>query len=115
MKTWNEKDTEYLKKHFANTSNEELAKRLKRSVSSISGKAFGWYLHKSKQHNIKVLKANSRKQSFAWSENEIEKLKYHVLNGKTYKEIGIILGRKMLSCQKKARALNLRKYMKGGF
>ena len=106
---WTEKDLDDLKRLYAKASNEEIAKKLKRSKSSVDKKAHELALRKDPAYRSTIAAANNARRRNSWRNDEISQLK-KLYSKHTYAELAKILGRNAQSIQSKATRLGLWKY-----
>ncbi len=110
---WSEADIALLKKLYPNTVNKEIARNLKKSVSSVEKKGSQLGLTKTREFRKEINKKNasSSNRCKIWTDDEIKFLKdnYKELSGK---EIAIKLDRSYASIIYKAQQMGLKKNKK---
>lgn len=97
---WNEEKIEYLREHYADTINDELAIKLSVTVDDIRRKA----------KSLKLKKSDKGKKITSWSKEDVQTLKDNY-DDKTVKELVVILNNKFTEIQirNKVIKLNLKK------
>lgn len=106
---WSENDLDLLKRLYPTQSNAEIAKKLKRTKSSVDKKAHELALRKEKGYRSTIAAQNNALRKNSWRADEVAKLK-KLFNKHTYAELASIFGRNAQSVQSKATRLGLWKY-----
>ena len=112
MTKWQKKEIDYLKKFYSKLSSDEIAKKLNRSIDEIYLTAWRHNLKKSKVYNSKMYSANAKMKKNTWTDQQIELLTNNFIK-LSFKDLSLLIGKSWQCCQKKAKKLNLNKYMKG--
>lgn len=110
---WSENDLDLLKRLYPTQSNAEIAKKLKRTKSSVDKKAHELSLRKEKGYRSTIAAQNNARRKNSWRADEVAKLK-KLFNRHTYAELASIFGRNAQSVQSKATRLGLWKYKTDG-
>ena len=106
---WSDEDLSSLKKLYPTLANAEIAKKLKRTKSSVDKKAHELSLRKERTYRSTIAAQNNAQRKNSWRADEVAKLK-KLFDKHTYAELTSIFGRNAQSIQSKATRLGLWKY-----